>query len=155
MNNTINLSNTNDENTKDNLWESEKKIIELMHENSELKKQLNCALNLHKNSTKDLNANNVNMQQIVPEVTIKDIQMKEGVSEKHIEEYVDKLMQDKNISISYLPTFVERKIYINTFTLMMNLLNDTCNTTILNFMGHQMKMEISNANNTTESSTKE
>jgi len=65
-----------------------------------------------------------------------------GISKEKIDEYVEKLLTDENINIKYLPDFVERQIYRNVFNLMINLLENICETTNVSLLGHQITMGI-------------
>ena len=60
------------------------------------------------------------------------------ISQKKINEFVDKLLSDINVNIAYLPDFVERQIYKNVLSILLGILNNTLNTTSINFMGHQL-----------------
>lgn len=67
------------------------------------------------------------------------VQLQE-LSQQKIDEFVEKLLSDKNVNIGYFPDFVERKLYKNIFTLLLGILDNTLATTSINFMGHQLML---------------
>lgn len=69
-------------------------------------------------------------------------QNKSDVSRLKIEEFVDKMLEDENVNIKYLPDFVEKKIYINVFNLVLGLLDNLMDSTKIEFMGHHIKLDL-------------
>lgn len=65
-----------------------------------------------------------------------------GLSKKKINEFVDQLLSDINVNIAYLPDFVERQIYKNVLSIILGILDNTLNTTSINFMGHQLTISM-------------
>ena len=63
-------------------------------------------------------------------------------SKAKINEFVDELLNDKNVNIKYLPDFVEKQIYRNVFNILINLLDNVFETTSIEFMGHKLTFDI-------------
>lgn len=61
------------------------------------------------------------------------------ISNEKINEVVEKILNDANVNISYLPDWVERKLYMNVITIIMNLLNNTLETTSISLLGHKIE----------------
>lgn len=64
------------------------------------------------------------------------------VSKEKIQAHVEKLLENPNTNIKYLPDFVEKQIYINIFSLVFNVLDDLLDTASVNFMGHQINFDL-------------
>ena len=64
------------------------------------------------------------------------------LSKAKIDEFVEQLLNDKNVNIGYLPDFVERQIYKNVFNLIIGLLNNTLSTASVKLLGHQLTFMI-------------
>lgn len=69
--------------------------------------------------------------------TVNKVQLQE-LSQQKIDEFVEKLLNNKNVNIGYLPDFVERQIYKNVFSLLLGILDNTLTSTKINFMGHEL-----------------
>lgn len=65
-----------------------------------------------------------------------------ALSEKQIRLFVEELLDDDSINIDYFPDYVEKKIYINVFNLLLGLLNKTVGSTSIKFMGHEITMKM-------------
>lgn len=68
-------------------------------------------------------------------------QLKE-LSKAKVDEFVEKLLTDEDVNIKYLPDFVERQLYKNVLNLVLNLLDNTFNTTSIKFLGHLLTFDI-------------
>ena len=64
------------------------------------------------------------------------------VSQEKIKYYVDNLLKNSDTNISYLPDFVERRIYQNILGISLNLIDDILQTTTVNFLGHQITFDL-------------
>lgn len=64
------------------------------------------------------------------------------LSETKISEFVDELLTSENINITYLPDWVERKIYINVLILIMGILKKTLHNTSVKFIGHELHLDL-------------
>lgn len=65
-----------------------------------------------------------------------------NLSSERVDEFVERLLQDPNISIKYLPDFVERQIYRNVFMVFMGLLQSIVDSSALEVIGHQLKFSL-------------
>lgn len=65
-----------------------------------------------------------------------------AVSERNINLFVEKLLQDPNINIKYLPDYVERQLYRNVFTIMLGIINQTLDSTEIHMMGHKITIQM-------------
>lgn len=64
------------------------------------------------------------------------------LSRTRVNEFVDKLLEDDNVNIKYLPDFVERRIYQNVFNILVNILDNIVETTTINIMGHHLILDV-------------
>jgi len=64
------------------------------------------------------------------------------LSKKRINKLVDELLADPDVNIKYFPDGIERQIYRNVFTIMINLLDNLVDTTSVNFMGHKLVFDL-------------
>jgi hypothetical protein len=64
------------------------------------------------------------------------------LSRAKVDEFVEKLLQDDSVNISYLPDWVERKLYKNILNLILGLLDNTFNTTSIKLLGHLLTFNI-------------
>lgn len=78
----------------------------------------------------------IGKSKIIPDIKNKNI------SEDKIEEYVLKLLTNKDINNHYIPDIAERKIYKDTIILIMNILNETLETSSVKILGHKIKFSI-------------
>lgn len=112
----------------------------LKSEIEELKKQ-NKALE------KLLKAKNERIEQATIDTTNQNEEIsinKNPISAEKIEELVDKMLEDPNVNIAYLPDFVERQIYINIFTTLLGVFNNLSNDTDIKLLGHKIKIQLTN-----------
>jgi hypothetical protein len=65
------------------------------------------------------------------------------LSVKRINTFVEQLLLDKNINITYLPDFVEKQIYSNIFTILIALVDNSTKDIAIQFLGHQAKIVFS------------
>jgi ABC-type anion transport system duplicated permease subunit len=125
-------------------------------ENVELKKQINVLKSINKNHEKKIiqlsknvctgSCSSTKEQKIKKKIS--------NVSKEKINTIVDKLLKNPDTNISYLPDFVEKKIYTNVFGIVLNLLDDVLDTTAINFLGHKIKLDLTTDNDDIESKTK-
>jgi len=64
------------------------------------------------------------------------------ISKERVDAFVEELLNDENVNIKYLPDFVERQIYRNVFSLLINVLENMLNTTNVQFMGHTITFDL-------------
>jgi len=63
------------------------------------------------------------------------------LSEQKIDEFVEEILKDKDINIGYLPDFVEKRIYKNVFTILVNLLDHVVDSTSVKLLGHEINFD--------------
>ena len=98
----------------------------------ELQRQIESLKTINENLEKDLANAKENKNDIVNKVQLQEL------SQQKIDEFVEKLLNNKNVNIGYLPDFVERQIYKNVFSLLLGILDNTLTSTKINFMGHEL-----------------
>jgi hypothetical protein len=64
------------------------------------------------------------------------------ISNERINEMVERLIANKNINIPGFPDYIERHIYRNVFQILINLLDELLQTASVEFMGHQITMNL-------------
>lgn len=112
-------------------------IDNLKSENDELKKQINSLKNINTSATtkpKNENISNLNVKS--------DNEELKKISRERINEFVEKILNDSEMNISYIPDFVERQIYKNVFDLLLRLMEHTIDTTSVNFIGHKLTLRL-------------
>jgi len=125
-------------NEKD-LIEYEKKLKELKNEIKSLKKQTKNKKIINK---KEISAKEINNKEIsIEEINKEEINIK-NISKQKISEFVNNILKDEAINIKYFPDWVERKLYNNIFTILINLLDNLLEGTNINFLGHQLTFDI-------------
>lgn len=60
------------------------------------------------------------------------------LSKQRINQFVETLLDDENININYFPDAIERQIYRNVFTILVNLLDTLFESTNVKFLGHKL-----------------
>lgn len=60
-------------------------------------------------------------------------------SEKKIEEFVQNILDNPDTNISWLPDVVERRLYNNIATIIINLLESTIENSDITFLGHKIR----------------
>lgn len=70
-------------------------------------------------------------------------EMEQGeLSEQQIALFVEELLGDDAVNIDYFPDFVERKIYINVFNILLGLIRKTLGNTSIKFIGHEITLKM-------------
>lgn len=64
------------------------------------------------------------------------------LSHEQIDIFVERLLNDVNVNITYLPDFVERQIYRNMITILLGVVQNLSDTTEIKFLGHKMKLSV-------------
>ncbi len=64
------------------------------------------------------------------------------LSKENIQKYVSKFLDNEEINIDYLPDFVERKIYENTFNILINLVDHVFENTTLSLLNHNIQFTV-------------
>ncbi|QKF94287.1 EF-hand domain-containing protein [Fadolivirus algeromassiliense] len=117
------------------LIEKQTEIAEANHKIAELTKQLEAMKNI-----------NTGLESKLTTTQQHNLQLAGGkiqeLSKQRIDEFVEKLLNDKNVNIGYLPDFVERQIYKNVFNLIVGLLDNTLSSTSVKLLGHELTFNI-------------
>lgn len=106
--------------------EMQKEIETLKSINRNLEQKL---ANASINETNEQNQNTRNVEKI-------------EISKKQIDIFVERLLNNKDINIKYLPDYVERQLYRNMFTILINLIQNLTDTTEIKFMGHKILLSV-------------
>ena len=61
---------------------------------------------------------------------------------KSIKKLVNHLLENDNINNTYIPDFIERKLYENIFTLLIGLLKDTLENANIKFLNQNIRFKI-------------
>lgn len=64
------------------------------------------------------------------------------LSKMKIEEYINSLLNNENVNITYIPDIAEKQMYINIFSLIINILDETLKKTSVKFLGHELIFEL-------------
>lgn len=86
------------------------------------------------------------LKNIISQMNSKGDEMKEDprepreVSIETIEYFVDEMMKTHNIS--YLPDFVEKKLYVNMYTILLNFVDHLTSQNKINLLGHQITFKL-------------
>jgi hypothetical protein len=62
-----------------------------------------------------------------------------AISMVMIREYVKEMLEKEECNISYMPDFVEKRLYEKIFTMLMGVIEYALETSSVNFMGHQIR----------------
>jgi hypothetical protein len=65
-----------------------------------------------------------------------------NISQEQIDIFVERLLNDSNVNIKYLPDFVERQLYRNMFTIFLGVIQNLSDTTEIKFLGHKMTLHM-------------
>ncbi len=106
-------------------------IAEIVNENEELKKQIKYLKSVLNDKKKEK-----------PRLKKVGMKFETPISKEAIENYVDKILKNEGMNISYLPDFVEKKIYENIFSIILNLLDDIMENTQINILNHKLVFDI-------------
>ena len=113
--------------------ELSKTITDKDHEIYDLNKQIIALVQIN---------NNLNNIKIKP-IEQRELMTIDNLSKKRITDIVDDLLKDKNININYFPDWVEKKLYYNVLTILINVLEHVIDTSKIDFLGHQITFDLS------------
>lgn len=117
---------------KEELTKTKQKVVEL-------EKQIEALIKLND----DLNKQTQQIQQTNTTVKAKkDLSQENELSQLRIEEMVEELLANQNINIKYFPDWVEKQLYRNVISLVMNLMDSVLDQTNIDFMGHQITFDL-------------
>lgn len=115
----------------------------LVIENNELKKEI-------ENYIKDDNINSI-LEKSKEYKKLKDnsVDIKfSDITKLNIDQFVDKMLKDKDMNISYFPDFVERRVYKNSLYLVFNLLDSIFESCHINILGNDLSIDLKKLKNT-------
>jgi signal transduction histidine kinase len=124
-------------NSKLSSLESDLRKLEV--DNRELRKQVNSLININIIQEKELNKKDYSVSFNKKLINRKNLT---EVSKDKIKEYVDNLLENSDTNISYLPDFVEKKIYTNILGVALKVLDDMLQTTTIKFLGHEIAFDL-------------
>jgi hypothetical protein len=64
------------------------------------------------------------------------------LSKQRINKVVEELLADPEVNIKYFPDGIERQIYRNIFSILINLMDNLVDTTTIKFMGHKLVFDL-------------
>jgi len=73
-------------------------------------------------------------------IAIQPTQRSTPIDPRAVDDYVDKLMETSNIA--YLPDYVERKLYVNMFTVLLRMVDDVLEKSSIQLLGHEIRFDI-------------
>ena len=83
--------------------------------------------------------------------SIEKIHSEDGdISQDKIDKFVEEMMLNKNINIGYLPDYVEKQIYKNIFSYMMNMFKEIILNSRIQVVGHEITISIKPINDINE-----
>ena len=65
-----------------------------------------------------------------------------SISSEQIETFVDEMMQNKSINFSMIPDYIEKKLYVNVFSIVLNILDSLLDSVSIQIMGHKISIDI-------------
>ncbi len=64
------------------------------------------------------------------------------LSKERINQFVEELLNDKDINISMMPDFMEKQLYRNIFRMFISIIDKLFETTSIQFIGHQITLKL-------------
>ena len=105
---------------------------------------------IHKPTTID-KLNEYKVQFDILKNSIEKIHSEDGdISHDKIDKFVEEMMLNKNINIGYLPDYVEKQIYKNIFSYMMNMFKEIILNSKIQVVGHEITISIKPINEINE-----
>ena len=65
-----------------------------------------------------------------------------SISSDHIEKFADEMMKNKSINFSMIPDYIEKKLYVNVFSIVLNILDSLLDSVSVHIMGHKISIDI-------------
>ena len=132
-------------------------INELKKQNECLKslndRQTNISLNILKNAMSHSNKSHLSTEEIDSKKSKKLQNDKlKHVSIDAIERYVEGMIADSDVNITYLPDFVERQLYKNILKMVLGLLDNILSNSHVTVFNHEINFELVPLNNFDEKS---
>lgn len=115
-------------------------VIQQSHQQNKIKDENEYLKKVNLSLIKELNQLKENMNKdtglSLTTLTNKEIKIQ---SEKKIEEFVQNILDNPDTNISWLPDVVERRLYKNISTIIINLLESTIENSDITFLGHTIR----------------
>jgi hypothetical protein len=70
------------------------------------------------------------------------MEKKHHISDKCVDEYIDRLLGDKKVNITLLPDAIEHRVYKNVIITLLHALSSTFDQTKISILGHDITMHI-------------
>jgi hypothetical protein len=67
---------------------------------------------------------------------------KDAISSEQIEKFVNEILNNKDVNISYLPDGAEKEIYKNLLVYILNITKELIKTTKVEVVGHEITFTI-------------
>ena len=64
-----------------------------------------------------------------------------------IEKLVSEMLKNDNVNSSYIPDFVEKKLYTNVFTLLIGMMKEVLEDTSINFLNQKISFTMASIDN--------
>ena len=72
----------------------------------------------------------------------KDVECLSETAKQRIESYVDQIVNDSSLHITYLPEAIERHLYRNIFRVILGVIDRVVKETTINVLGQQIRMTL-------------
>lgn len=123
-------------------WQAHKEIGYEEHLN-ELKKEIECLKTINHNLEQELQTEKeISSTELMRDIVNKSRNTGSLVSKQLIHDYVNKMLENPQINIGYMPDFVEKQMYKNVFNMMLNVLDHVLETTKVELMGHEIVFDM-------------
>lgn len=136
MHNSNELNNIDQRLRHEKLNYEKKKIDAIKNENVKLNKkvkELENAIELIKKNSIPINNNSV--KQV------------ENKLKNSIEKLVSEMLKNENVNSSYIPDYVEKKIYTNVFTLLIGMMKEILEDTSINVLNQKISFTMASLDN--------
>jgi hypothetical protein len=136
MHNSNELNNIDKSLRYEKLNYEKKKLDAIKNENVKLNnkvKELESAIELIKKNSIPINNNSV--KQV------------ENKLKNSIEKLVSEMLKNENVNSSYIPDYVEKKIYTNVFTLLIGMMKEVLEDTSINILNQKISFTMASLDN--------
>lgn len=122
----------------------------LVSENNELKKEIENYIKVdNKESILEKSKENKKLKDNSVDIKFSDI------TKLNIDQFVDKMLKDQDMNISYFPDFVERRVYKNALYLVFYLLDSVFESCHINILGHELSIDLKQLKNMKSNESKD
>ena len=64
------------------------------------------------------------------------------ISIEKIQDFVDKLMENPDINVRFIPDFAEKKLYKNVLKMLLSIINEIVSETKIEILGHNILLNV-------------